>query len=82
MTSTPNDEELLDLIAKEALVERSKLRPDVPIADVGIESLDVISILFEVEDKYGVQVDEKDIGGCVTLGDLIGLLRTRVGAPA
>jgi acyl carrier protein len=75
MTSLPNDDELFDLVAKEALVERSRLSRDAALKDLGIASLDVISILFEVEDRFGIVVDEISLVDCATLGQLVDRLK-------
>ena len=47
------ESELLDLIAKEAIIDREKLTREATLEDLGISSLDVISMLFELEEKYG-----------------------------
>jgi acyl carrier protein len=82
MAQQISDDEVLDLIAKEALLDRDKLRRDLPLKDVGIASLDVISILFEVEDRYGVHVEEGDFADCGTLGAFVDILKSRVVAAA
>lgn len=78
----PSDSELFDLIAQEALVDRATLKRELPLEDVGIESLDVISILFEIEDRYGIQVEDDEVGGCKTLGEMLDLFKSRLGAAA
>ena len=78
----PTDSELFDLIAKEALIDRARLKRDLPLEDVGIESLDMISIMFEVEERYGVQVEDDEVRGCKTLGDMLDLFKSRLNAAA
>ena len=82
MANIPEDDELFDVIAKEALVDRERLTRDAKMEDLGIASLDVISILFEVEEKFGIQVEEEELKDCVTLGDLIDKLKARAVSPA
>ena len=82
MAQQISDDEVFDLIAKEALIDRAKLQRDIALQDVGIASLDVISILFEVEDRYGVHVEEEDFANCTTLGAFVDLLKSRVVAAA
>jgi acyl carrier protein len=82
MAQQISDDEVFDLVAKEALVDRGGLKRDMTLEDVGIASLDVISILFEVEDRYGVHVEEEDFANCATLGDFVDLLKSRVVAAA
>jgi acyl carrier protein len=82
MAQQISDDEVFDLIAKEALIDRGGLKRDLALKEVGIASLDVISILFEVEDRYGVHVEEDDFANCTTLGAFVDLLKSRVVAAA
>lgn len=77
----PTDDDLFDIVAKEALIDRATLHRDLALADAGIASIEVISILFAIEDRYEVRVDEKDLAGCETLGELTDRLRSRLQAP-
>jgi acyl carrier protein len=75
------DDELLDLIAGESLVDRARLTREASLADIGLDSVDVISIVFAVEEKYGVEVPDnafaetKDLGGFLDI--LEGLIEKR-----
>lgn len=82
MATIPDDDELFEVIAKEALVDRDRLARDAKLEDLGIASLDVISILFEVEDKFGIHVEEDELKDCVTLGELMDKLKARAVSPA
>lgn len=77
MSSIPTDNELFELVASEAQVERNRLSRDAKLEDLGIASLDVISILFEVEDRFGIMVESEELAGCSTLGDLLDTVRSR-----
>jgi len=75
--------DLLDIIAAEAIVERSALTRDALFADLGIQSLDVISVLFEIEDRYGVIIEEEEMPRASNLGQVLDYLLARInGAPA
>jgi len=78
MEATEN--ELLDIIATEAIVERSTLRRDAPLADLGIQSLDVVSVLFEIEERWGVTIDEEDLPLMANLGQVLDYLVARIDA--
>ena len=43
------EEVLLDLIAEEAIVDRAKLTRDAKLAELGVSSVDLISMMFEIE---------------------------------
>ena len=79
-----HQEELLDLIATEALIEREKLTLDAPLDSLGIDSVDFVSIMFAVEEKYNITVADNEIARDKTLGDMIALLESKIeaaGAP-
>ena len=76
------ESELLDLISKEAIIDREKLTRDATLEDLGISSLDVLSMLFELEEKYGVVIEEGDMPQMTTLGEMVDFLLTRINAEA
>lgn len=78
MTATPS--ELLDLIAKEAIIDREKLVREATLVDLGISSLDVITMLFELEERYGVVIEEADMPKMETLGEMVDFLLGRINA--
>jgi len=80
--TVPSDDELFDVIAKEALVDRAVLNREANLEDLGIASLDVISVLFEVEERFGIVVDESELSDCKTLGQLMDKLKARAQASA
>jgi len=54
--------EILDIIAdKTTGIEVDKLDPNENLDDQGLDSLDIISTLFAVEEQYQVKIDEDDI---------------------
>lgn len=76
------ESQLLDLIAEEAIIEREKLVREATLADLGISSLDVISMLFELEEKYGVVIEEGDMPTMSTLGEMVDFLLARINQEA
>ena len=76
MGATEND--LLDIISAESLVDRSELTREAAFADLGLQSLDVVSILFEIEERYGVVIQEEEVPAVTTLGDVLDYLIGRI----
>ncbi|MFI4950654.1 MAG: acyl carrier protein [Caulobacterales bacterium] len=70
---------MLDLIAEEAIIDRDKLTREATLADLGISSLDVITLLFELEERYGVVIEQEDLPPDLqTLGDMVDFLIKRI----
>jgi acyl carrier protein len=65
---------ILDIVAEEALVDREKLTPDATLESLGIASLDIISIVFALEEKFGVVLEQSDFEGVTTVGGLVELI--------
>jgi len=76
------ESEILDLIAKEAIIDREKVTRDATLEDLGISSLDLISMLFELEETYGVVVEEADMPQMTTLGEMVDFLLSRINEAA
>jgi acyl carrier protein len=49
-------DEILDIVAQKAMVDRSKLSMDAKLSDLQISSLDIVEIVFALEDKFQVQI--------------------------
>jgi acyl carrier protein len=73
-------DELLDLISAEALIDRAKLAPSATLADLGLDSVGVVSIVFAVEDKYGVEIAEDAFNDAPNLDAFLGRLETIIRA--
>ena len=69
---------LLDMIAEEAIIDRKTLAREATLSDLGISSLDVITLLFELEEKFGVVIEESDMPAMTTLGEMVDFLLSRI----
>ena len=54
MTSVESD--VLDIIAEQSTVDRSQLTRDARLEDIDIASLDVVEIVFALEEKFDVHI--------------------------
>ena len=52
------DEELIDIISEEALIDRAKLDRAAKLEDIGLDSVDLVSVVFAIEEKYGIEIAE------------------------
>lgn len=77
MASVESD--VLDIIAKQANIDRAKLTRDANMAELDIQSLDVVEIIFALEEKFDITVpyNANDPSGAAagvsfkTIGDVI-----------
>lgn len=80
MSNTRIDE-ILDIVAQKALIDRSKLTPDVKLADLNVSSLDMVEVVFALEDKFSVQLpfNANTSGGDIqTVGDVIAMVEKQL----
>jgi len=68
------DDELLDLIAEEALIDRAKLAREATLESIGLDSVDMVSVVFAVEEKYHIEVAEDAFANTANLGDFLDIL--------
>lgn len=65
-------EELKELICNYVEVEPEDIKPESKfIDDLGFNSFDFVSLLGEVEEKFGVSVNEEDILDLATVEDAV-----------
>ncbi len=51
---------VLDIIAKEASIERDKITLDATLQELNVHSLDGLQIIFEIEDRFDITVPEEE----------------------
>lgn len=61
MTDNPQDktklmEEIVDVIASEGMVDRTKITPDASIESLDLKSVDIVMILTALEEKFNVYI--------------------------
>lgn len=65
------DDELIGIIAEEALMDRAKLIPTAKLEDIGLDSVDLVSVVFAIEEKYGIEIAEDAFERSDTLGSVL-----------
>lgn len=73
-------DDILDLVAEEAPVERDALDPAATLESLGVASLDMISVLFSLEDRFGLVVETEDVKDAKTLGDFVAVVLAKAAA--
>ncbi|MEM8771597.1 MAG: phosphopantetheine-binding protein [Pseudomonadota bacterium] len=73
---------LLEIIKDHAVGLTEAPTRETPIADLGIDSFSIVEIIYEVEEKLGVEVpfnaNENPFGDMQTVGDLIDALESLI----
>jgi acyl carrier protein len=53
---TTIESDVLDIIAKQAKVDRALLTRSTSLAELNVQSLDLVEIIFALEDKFDIEV--------------------------
>lgn len=69
-------EAIAELIAERNDIDPSTITPDMKFSDLGIDSLDTVEMLMNLEDKIGqeIELEEK----VETVGDLVAYIEARL----
>lgn len=64
-------EKIIEILAKYSEVDKSQINRDSSLAvDLGLTSLDVLRIVMDLEEEFGVEFDEDEIADLITISDL------------
>ena len=64
-----------EILAKR--VDVSSLKEDDKLSTLGLDSLDLVEVMLEIEDTLGIEFDSDEIQEVATLGDVIKLIETK-----
>ncbi|MFD2175409.1 acyl carrier protein [Rhodobacter lacus] len=49
-------QEILSIIAREAAMDPTEVRPDMTLEDLGLDSLGLVEMIFSIEETFGISV--------------------------
>ena len=49
--------------------------------DIGLESIDIITVVFELEDEFNIEIPDQDIENVKTAGDIVRYVQNKVSTP-
>jgi len=67
-------DEILDVVAKKAMIDRSRLTPAAKLSELNVSSLDMVEVMFALEEKFGIELPfnaNTSAGEFETVGDVI-----------
>ena len=72
------EETLKDIVIRIVHCEEEQLKPENTWKDMKADSLDLVQILVAVEDTFGIEVPDEDLGEFQNLGDFVRYIETRL----
>ena len=73
------ENDLLDLVAEEAMVAREILAPTAKLEELDIASADFVMILMAIEEKYGIYISvDNEMADLKTVQDLLDMATRKI----
>lgn len=69
------EEKLVAIVQQEKNISQDLLRPETPLAEAGIDSLDSLTILFAIEEQFHISIPDDRARAITTFGDLIDVVQ-------
>jgi acyl carrier protein len=67
-------ETLQDILVSEFKLTREQLTPEAQLSQLGVDSLDVLELMFKIEDRFGLKIKDDIPTSLLTLGDVVGYI--------
>ena len=64
-------EVLQDLLIKDHALTREQLTPEAELTTLGVDSLGLIELMFQVEDRFGISLPDDKVPALTTVGDVV-----------
>jgi len=72
-------ERVAKIIVDRLGVDESKVTPEATFKDdLGADSLDVVELVMELEDEFGMQFSDEDSEKIVTVGDAVDYIKSKM----
>lgn len=65
------ERKLIEIVRSEKQIPDDKLTPETALADAGVDSLDALTILFAIEEQFGISIPDDKARSMKTFGDMI-----------
>jgi len=64
-------EKVFSRVAENMGVEKESLKPETSFQELGADSLDMVEFAIDVEEEFGIVVEQEDMSKIKTLGDAV-----------
>ncbi|MCX7816328.1 MAG: acyl carrier protein [Syntrophales bacterium] len=69
---------VIEIIMEQLGVTREECVPEASfVDDLGADSLDLVELIMEMEENFGIQVSDEELERIRTIGDVIAFLRSK-----
>ena len=76
-------EKIIQIIASECEVDASKIVPEATLDDLGISSVDLVQVMFQIEEEFDVYLADEEVGADTeSVGQLLDAVEKLIEAKA
>jgi acyl carrier protein len=68
-------DDVAERIAATLIISRDRLAPDTPLAELVVDSLDLVELGVELQEEFDVVFTHEDLENVATVGDLVALVQ-------
>ena len=68
------EQKIIEAVAKVAKRKPAEVRLESSFEDLGMDSLDRVTLLFELEQTFDISIPETEVQGIQTVGDIVNRL--------
>ncbi len=62
---------LQDILIEEFELDRARLTPDAELGALGVDSLNLLELMFKIEDRYKLAIRDDVPTSLITIGDVV-----------
>jgi acyl carrier protein len=65
-------------VAENMGVEKESLKPEMSFQELGADSLDMVEFAIDVEEEFGIVMEQEDMSKIKTLGDAVQFIESKL----
>lgn len=79
MANTAIFEKLKTMVAEQLAIETTEIKEDTEIIKgLNADSLDLVEMLMNVEEEWGIEVEDEEVADLVLVGDVVKLIAKKI----
>ena len=71
-------EEVREVVVFHLGPEKAAITEDARLTDLGADSIDLYEVIMSLEEKFNINIDDRDAQRLVTIGDTIAFIKSKV----
>ena len=77
---TETEEKIRDIFVEQLHMDESLWHPELTFEELAVDSLDIIEITISLEDAFAIELDERKLMACETVGRFVAVVMDCIGA--